>query len=49
MRAAAVRHVELGEGEVDGGYLVGVQIKGMSTPDRARYVKYLQGLAVEGV
>jgi len=49
MRAAAVRHVELGEDEFDSGYLVGVQIREMSPADRGRYMKYLRSLAVGDV
>ena len=49
MRATAVRHVELGEGEVDSGYLVGVQIKEMSPADQTRYAKYLRSLAIDEV
>ncbi|HYP52306.1 MAG TPA: PilZ domain-containing protein [Pyrinomonadaceae bacterium] len=49
MEGAVVRHVRLAKGELDSGYLVGVHITGMSDADRARYAKYLNGLAVKDI
>lgn len=47
MQGVVVRHIVLDQSDgVDSGYLVGVQIKEMSNDDRARYLKYLNKLAV---
>lgn len=43
VRAVAVRYDRLDEDDAQMGYLIGMEIKEMSNPDRERFVAYLSG------
>lgn len=49
LQAMPVRYSPLDDDPKDRGYLIGVQIKQMSEPDRARYNAYLDKLMAEGM